>query len=99
MLAYNSTSCHANAFVFFHRSMLTKDKKPADEKGKAKDTGEVIPQRPETPKLFKAALEVGTGEIFAKLKEAYKGATLEVFISPYDALGQKHILKTDKNSG
>uniref|UniRef100_A0A8C1UDU9 Cyclic nucleotide gated channel subunit beta 1a n=1 Tax=Cyprinus carpio TaxID=7962 RepID=A0A8C1UDU9_CYPCA len=64
------------------KKMLTKDKKPTDEKDQAKDTGEVIPQRPETPKLFKAALEVGTGQTFAKLKEAYKGATLEVFISP-----------------
>ncbi|XP_043120130.1 cyclic nucleotide-gated cation channel beta-3 [Puntigrus tetrazona] len=59
------------------KKMLTKDKKPADEKGQAKDTGEVIPQRPETPKLYKAALEVGTGETFARLKESYKGATLE----------------------
>ncbi|KTG06010.1 hypothetical protein cypCar_00012274 [Cyprinus carpio] len=59
------------------KKMLTKDKKPTDEKDQAKDTGEVIPQRPETPKLFKAALEVGTGQTFAKLKEAYKGATLE----------------------
>uniref|UniRef100_A0A9J8A6C2 Cyclic nucleotide gated channel subunit beta 1a n=1 Tax=Cyprinus carpio carpio TaxID=630221 RepID=A0A9J8A6C2_CYPCA len=64
------------------KKMLTKEKKPADEKGQAKETGEVTPQRPETPKLYKAALEVGTGETFAKLKEAYKGATLEVFISP-----------------
>ncbi|KAI2653887.1 Cyclic nucleotide-gated cation channel beta-1 [Labeo rohita] len=59
------------------KKMLTKDKKPADEKGQAKETGEVIPQRPETPKLYKAALEVATGQTFAKLKEAYKGATLE----------------------
>ncbi|XP_016117433.1 kinesin-like protein KIFC3 isoform X4 [Sinocyclocheilus grahami] len=59
------------------QKMLTKDKKPADEKGQAKETGEVIPQRLETPKLYKAALEVSTGETFAKLKVAYKGATLE----------------------
>uniref|UniRef100_A0A671LAX0 Cyclic nucleotide gated channel subunit beta 1a n=1 Tax=Sinocyclocheilus anshuiensis TaxID=1608454 RepID=A0A671LAX0_9TELE len=64
------------------KKILTKDKKPADEKGQAKETGEVIPQRPETPKLYKAALEVGTGQTFAKLKETYKGATLEVFTSP-----------------
>lgn len=57
--------------------MLTKDKKPADEK--VRETGEVITERPETPKLFKAALEVASGQTFAKLKEAYKGATLEVF--------------------
>uniref|UniRef100_A0A673H888 Cyclic nucleotide gated channel subunit beta 1a n=1 Tax=Sinocyclocheilus rhinocerous TaxID=307959 RepID=A0A673H888_9TELE len=55
------------------KKMLTKDKKPADEKGQAKETGEVIPQRPETHKLYKAALEVGTGQTFAKLKETYKG--------------------------
>uniref|UniRef100_A0A671LDG2 Cyclic nucleotide gated channel subunit beta 1a n=1 Tax=Sinocyclocheilus anshuiensis TaxID=1608454 RepID=A0A671LDG2_9TELE len=46
------------------KKILTKDKKPADEKGQAKETGEVIPQRPETPKLYKAALEVGTGQTF-----------------------------------
>ncbi|XP_017563507.1 cyclic nucleotide-gated cation channel beta-3 isoform X3 [Pygocentrus nattereri] len=59
------------------KKMLTKDKKPAEEK--TKETGEVIPPRPETPKLFKAALKVGKGETFAKLKETYKstGATLE----------------------
>ncbi|ROL52863.1 Cyclic nucleotide-gated cation channel beta-1 [Anabarilius grahami] len=57
------------------KKMLTKDKKPADEK--ARETGEVITQRPETPKLFKAALEVASGQTFAKLKGAYKGATLE----------------------
>lgn len=57
---------------------MTKDKKPTDEK--VKDTGEVIPPRPETPKLFKAALEVATGQTLSKLKETYKGATLEVFI-------------------
>lgn len=63
-------------FVSSRRKMLTKDKKP-DEK--VKDTGEVIPPRPETPKLFKAALKVATGQTFTKLKETYKGATLEVF--------------------
>nr|XP_009292120.1 cyclic nucleotide-gated cation channel beta-1 isoform X5 [Danio rerio] len=59
------------------KKMLTKDKKPAEAKGEVKDTGEVIPQRPETPKLYKAALEVATGQTFSRLKEAYKGATLE----------------------
>ncbi|XP_049339712.1 cyclic nucleotide-gated cation channel beta-3 isoform X2 [Astyanax mexicanus] len=59
------------------KKMLTKDKKPDEKEGK--DTGEVIPPRPETPKLFKAALEVAKGETFAKLKESYKssGALLE----------------------
>ncbi|KAM9480708.1 uncharacterized protein cngb1a [Clarias gariepinus] len=61
------------------KKMLTKDKKPPEEKGLGKDSGQVIPRRPETPKLFKAALVVGKGETFAKLKETYKdtGATLE----------------------
>ncbi|TRY64689.1 hypothetical protein DNTS_006396 [Danionella cerebrum] len=58
------------------KKMLTKDKKTTEVK-EAKDTGEVISQRPETPKLFKAALEVATGQTFARLKEAYKGAPLE----------------------
>lgn len=61
------------------RKMLTKDKKP-EEKGTDKESGQVIPTRPETPKLFKAALVVGKGETFSKLKETYKdsGATLQV---------------------
>ncbi|XP_056090248.1 cyclic nucleotide-gated cation channel beta-3 isoform X1 [Rhinichthys klamathensis goyatoka] len=57
------------------KKMLTKDKKPTDEK--VKETGEVITERPETPKLYKAALELAKGQTFAKLKESYKGATLE----------------------
>ncbi|KAG1938845.1 cyclic nucleotide-gated cation channel beta-3 [Pimephales promelas] len=57
------------------KKMLTKDKMPADEK--VKETGEVIGERPETPKLYKAALEVAKGQTFSKLKESYKGATLE----------------------
>lgn len=63
------------------KKMLTKDKKPAEEK--VKDTGEVIPPRPETPKLFKAALEVARGQTFTKLKETYKGASLEPSTSAY----------------
>ncbi|KAK2848287.1 hypothetical protein Q7C36_009969 [Tachysurus vachellii] len=54
------------------KKMLTKDKKPPEEKGPDKETGQVIPTRPETPKLFKAALLMGKGETFAKLKETYK---------------------------
>jgi hypothetical protein len=77
MLVYNSTYGHPNEFVSLHRKMLTKDKKPTDEK--VKETGEVITERPETPKLYKAALELAKGQTFAKLKESYKGATLEVF--------------------
>lgn len=62
------------------RKMLIKDKKPPEEKGSGKEPGQVIPTRPETPKLFKAALVVGKGETFAKLKETYKdtGATVQV---------------------
>ncbi|XP_058243389.1 cyclic nucleotide-gated cation channel beta-3 isoform X1 [Hemibagrus wyckioides] len=54
------------------KKMLTKDKKPPEEKGAGKEPGQVIPTRPETPKLFKAALVVGKGETFTKLKETYK---------------------------
>ncbi|KAF4091727.1 hypothetical protein AMELA_G00040370 [Ameiurus melas] len=59
--------------------MLTKDTKPPVEKGAGKESGQVIPTRPETPKMFKAALVVGKGETFVKLKETYKdaGATLQ----------------------
>uniref|UniRef100_A0AAY4CYG8 Cyclic nucleotide-binding domain-containing protein n=1 Tax=Denticeps clupeoides TaxID=299321 RepID=A0AAY4CYG8_9TELE len=65
------------------KKMLTKDKKPEEGQGAAKDAAEVIPPRPETPKLFKAALEVteksGIKGTFAKLKETYKaGPLLEV---------------------
>ncbi|KPP73943.1 hypothetical protein Z043_106939 [Scleropages formosus] len=53
------------------KKMLTKDKKPAGEEGK--EAAEVIPQRPETPKLFKAALVVteksGIKGTFSELKE------------------------------
>uniref|UniRef100_A0A3P9MCG2 Cyclic nucleotide gated channel subunit beta 1a n=1 Tax=Oryzias latipes TaxID=8090 RepID=A0A3P9MCG2_ORYLA len=56
-------------------TMLTKDKKP-EEKRPSKATVEVIPPRPDTPKLFKAALKVteqaGIEGTFAKLKKAYR---------------------------
>ncbi|XP_028811861.1 cyclic nucleotide-gated cation channel beta-3 isoform X4 [Denticeps clupeoides] len=62
------------------KKMLTKDKKPEEGQGAAKDAAEVIPPRPETPKLFKAALEVteksGIKGTFAKLKETYKAGPL-----------------------
>ncbi|XP_031686441.1 cyclic nucleotide-gated cation channel beta-1 isoform X10 [Oncorhynchus kisutch] len=62
------------------KKMLTKDKKP-EEKAEVKETGEVIPDRPETPKLFKAALviteQAGIKGTFAKLKEGYKPAETE----------------------
>ncbi|KAG7239567.1 hypothetical protein INR49_028718 [Caranx melampygus] len=58
------------------KKMLTKDKKP-DEKegGKA---AEVIPPRPDTPEMFKAALKVteqaGLEGTFTKLKKSYKAS-------------------------
>uniref|UniRef100_A0A8C8K5B7 Cyclic nucleotide gated channel subunit beta 1 n=1 Tax=Oncorhynchus tshawytscha TaxID=74940 RepID=A0A8C8K5B7_ONCTS len=62
------------------KKMLTKDKKP-EEKAEVKETAEVIPDRPETPKLFKAALviteQAGIKGTFAKLKEGYKPAETE----------------------
>ncbi|CAB1339673.1 unnamed protein product [Coregonus sp. 'balchen'] len=62
------------------KKMLTKDKKP-EEKAEVKETAEVIPDRPETPKLFKAALVVteqaGIKGTFAKLKEGYKTGETE----------------------
>lgn len=55
--------------------MLTKDKKP-EEKEESKGAKTVIPTRPDTPKMFKAALKVteqaGIEGTFAKLKKAYR---------------------------
>ncbi|KAM3625080.1 uncharacterized protein V6R79_006570 [Siganus canaliculatus] len=57
------------------KTMLTKDKKP-DEKDGAKGAVEVIPPRPDTPKMFKAALkvteQVGIEGTFAKLRDSYR---------------------------
>lgn len=54
--------------------MLSKDKKPEVEVG-GKAAKEVIPPRPDTPKMFKAALkvteQVGIEGTFAKLRGAY----------------------------
>lgn len=59
------------------RTMLTKDKKP-EEKETRKEAAEVIPPRPDTPKLFKAALKVteraGIEGTFAKMKKVYQPA-------------------------
>ncbi|KAE8293757.1 Cyclic nucleotide-gated cation channel beta-1 Cyclic nucleotide-gated cation channel 4 [Larimichthys crocea] len=56
------------------KTMLTKDKKP-DEKGGGKEVV-VIPARPDTPKMFKAALKVaeqaGIEGAFTKLRESYR---------------------------
>uniref|UniRef100_A0A3Q2X5W6 Cyclic nucleotide gated channel subunit beta 1 n=1 Tax=Haplochromis burtoni TaxID=8153 RepID=A0A3Q2X5W6_HAPBU len=57
------------------KKMLTKDKKP-EEKEEGKGAKTVIPPRPDTPEMFKAALKVteqaGIEGTFAKLKKAYK---------------------------
>ncbi|KAK7912863.1 hypothetical protein WMY93_013074 [Mugilogobius chulae] len=58
------------------KKMLTKDKKPDTKEGK--EAVVVIPPRPETPKMFKAALKVteqaGIEGTFAKIKAAYRPA-------------------------
>uniref|UniRef100_A0A3B4GP07 Cyclic nucleotide gated channel subunit beta 1a n=1 Tax=Pundamilia nyererei TaxID=303518 RepID=A0A3B4GP07_9CICH len=55
------------------KKMLTKDKKP-EEKEEGKGAKTVIPPRPDTPEMFKAALKVteqaGIEGTFAKLKKA-----------------------------
>ncbi|XP_076002997.1 cyclic nucleotide-gated channel beta-1 [Genypterus blacodes] len=57
------------------KKMLTKDKKD-DEKEGGKGAEQVIPPRPDTPKMFKTALKVteqaGLGGTFAKLKKSYR---------------------------
>uniref|UniRef100_A0A4W6CTQ0 Cyclic nucleotide gated channel subunit beta 1a n=1 Tax=Lates calcarifer TaxID=8187 RepID=A0A4W6CTQ0_LATCA len=62
------------------KKMLTKDKKPDEKEGK--EVATVIPPRPDTPKMFKAALKVteqaGIEGTFAKLKQAYKPSEEEV---------------------
>uniref|UniRef100_A0A8C5EC29 Cyclic nucleotide gated channel subunit beta 1a n=1 Tax=Gouania willdenowi TaxID=441366 RepID=A0A8C5EC29_GOUWI len=75
------------------KKMLTKDKRP-DEKETRKEEV-VIPHRPDTPKMFKAALKVteqaGMEATFGKLKKTYKPANGagEVRI-----IQQSHILST-----
>lgn len=60
---------------------MTKDKKP-DEKDGGKEMKEVIPPRPDTPKMFMAALkvteQVGIEGTFAKLRETYKSSDSSV---------------------
>ncbi|XP_047187414.1 cyclic nucleotide-gated cation channel beta-3 isoform X2 [Scophthalmus maximus] len=57
------------------KKMLTKDKKP-DEKDGGKEVVQVVPPRPDTPEMFKAALKVaeqaGIEGTFVKLKKAYR---------------------------
>ncbi|XP_075881340.1 uncharacterized protein LOC142887514 [Nelusetta ayraudi] len=59
------------------KTMLTKDAKPEVEDG-GKAAKEVIPPRPDTPKMFKAALkvteQVGIEGTFAKLRGTYRPA-------------------------
>ncbi len=66
--------------VYLCRTMLTKDKKP-DEKDKGKVGIQVIPPRPDTPKMFKAALKVtqqeGIEGTLSKLRETYKPSDSE----------------------
>ncbi len=54
---------------------MTKDKKP-DEKDRGKEAIAVIPSRPDTPKMFKAALkvteQVGIEGTISKLRQSYK---------------------------
>lgn len=54
---------------------MTKDKKP-DEKSAGKEAMQIIPPRPDTPEMFKAALKVtqqlGIEGVFSKLKKAYR---------------------------
>ncbi|XP_062247622.1 cyclic nucleotide-gated cation channel beta-3 isoform X2 [Platichthys flesus] len=59
------------------KKMLTKDTKP-DEKEGGRGAVEVIPPRPDTPQMFKAALKVaeqaGIEGTFVKLKKSYKAS-------------------------
>ena len=60
------------------RKMLAKDKKPEVKKEAKKERAQVIPPRAETPKLFKAALEMtgksGLKGALSKLKEKNKSS-------------------------
>ncbi|TDH17516.1 hypothetical protein EPR50_G00009570 [Perca flavescens] len=67
------------------KTMLTKDKKP-DEKGAAAVAMQVIPPRPDTPEMFKAALKVAQQEgiegVFSKLMKSYEASEALPSISP-----------------
>ncbi|XP_035855049.1 cyclic nucleotide-gated cation channel beta-3 isoform X2 [Sander lucioperca] len=67
------------------KTMLTKDKKP-DEKGAAAAAMQVIPPRPDTPEMFKAALKVAQQEgiegVFSKLRKSYEASEALPSISP-----------------
>lgn len=57
--------------------MLTKDQKP-EEKGGAKEAVQIIPPRPDTPEMFKAALKVsqqaGLEGAFTQLRRTYQSS-------------------------
>uniref|UniRef100_A0A3Q2CX65 Cyclic nucleotide gated channel subunit beta 1 n=1 Tax=Cyprinodon variegatus TaxID=28743 RepID=A0A3Q2CX65_CYPVA len=66
----------AEILVHYPESQKLLRKKKPEEKETRKEAAEVIPPRPDTPKLFKAALKVteqaGIEGTFAKLKKVYK---------------------------
>uniref|UniRef100_A0A4W5MAP9 Cyclic nucleotide gated channel subunit beta 1 n=1 Tax=Hucho hucho TaxID=62062 RepID=A0A4W5MAP9_9TELE len=78
----------ANLFILDKRDLsdilvhYPESQKLLRKKAETKETAEVIPDRPETPKLFKAALVVteqaGIKGTFAKMKEGYKLTETEV---------------------
>ncbi|XP_077942247.1 uncharacterized protein cngb1a isoform X4 [Gasterosteus aculeatus] len=59
------------------KTMLTKDQKP-EEKGGAKEAVQIIPPRPDTPEMFKAALKVsqqaGLEGAFTQLRRTYQSS-------------------------
>ncbi|KAL7406200.1 hypothetical protein ABVT39_015260 [Epinephelus coioides] len=67
------------------KTMLTKDKKP-DEKAAGKEAVQVIPPRPDTPEMFKAALkvteQVGIEGVFSKLKTSFKPSESSAEVLP-----------------
>uniref|UniRef100_G3Q050 Cyclic nucleotide-binding domain-containing protein n=1 Tax=Gasterosteus aculeatus aculeatus TaxID=481459 RepID=G3Q050_GASAC len=61
------------------KTMLTKDQKP-EEKGGAKEAVQIIPPRPDTPEMFKAALKVsqqaGLEGAFTQLRRTYQSSEI-----------------------
>ncbi|XP_057688591.1 cyclic nucleotide-gated cation channel beta-3-like isoform X2 [Corythoichthys intestinalis] len=85
------------------KSMLSKDQKP-EEKGGGEAGGRVIPVRPDTPKMFKAALKVttqaGMAGTFAKLSQSYGQPGQQAPPSPQAAGGQPFVtVTTPKEEG
>ncbi|XP_077476225.1 cyclic nucleotide-gated channel beta-3-like [Stigmatopora argus] len=79
------------------KGMLSKDQKP-EEKGVGEEGGRVIPLRPDTPKMFKAALKVtaqaGMAGTFAKLSQSYGESGLQAPPSPQAAGDQPLVTVT-----